>query len=181
MNRGTLAGSVGRREGKRKCLLPSGSRSPPGQTLDCPVTHPSADRQLTIAGSSLIKPQTPALRSPLLSPLKVIQGETELDSVSSQAPRGTSGTSPPAQEEPGLAHSGRHRAWSAQGSCPPPQRLGRGPSGLAVTQLAAAHSPGKKPPATRLSPHAGLQHVRAIGSNPWLFLNLSLTISSPCR
>lgn len=93
----------------------------PGQTL--PSYSPSLDRQTAITVSSLIKPQTPVLRSPLLSPLRAIQGEAELEPTStSRAPRGTSGTLPPVQEEPCLAHSGRHRAWRARGQLHPSPR-----------------------------------------------------------
>lgn len=129
------------------CLLPSRSRSPPGQTPArlCLVPYPSLDRQSTITGSSLIKPQTPVLRSPLLSPLRVIQGEAELDPTSrNRAPKGTSGTLPPVQEEPCLAYSGRHRAWRAQGQLPPPQGLGHKPIRVGSDSVGPSALPWKE-------------------------------------
>lgn len=139
---------------------------------------PNIDRQLTITESSLIKPQTPALRSLLSSLLGVVHGEAELDPIlRSRAPRGTSGTLPPAQEEPCLAHSGRHWAWRAWGSFPPPQDLGHRPIRVGSDSVGPTHSPGKKSLLLASSLQLACSKLEHWLKSLLLF-NLSLTILS---
>lgn len=134
----------------------------------CLVIHPNIDTQLTITKPWLIKPQTPALSSLLSSPLGGHLREAELDpTLRRRAPRGTSGTLPPAQEEPCLAHGGRHWTWRAWGSCPPPQDLGCRPIRVGSDPVGPNTLPWKEIPARCCSWPAANQ---SIGSNPFFFL-----------
>lgn len=156
---------MGRGESKRKYLLPSGSRSSGQTPASAQSLTPTLDQQLAITGSSLIKPQSPAFRQfPLsFSPLRVIQREAELDPTSrSQASKGdhwhlTLLSPLPPQEDPCLTHSGRHSAWRAQGSCPPPQDLGHLPIRVGSGSAGLGALPWEEIPATPSYPPAGLQ------------------------